>query len=113
MGALAIIPVLGAFVVWAPAATFLALDGSWGSALILAAWGMGVVGEVDNILYPMLVGDRLRMHTIPAFIAIVGGLYVFGPSGVVLGPLAVMAAIFLLRIWGTRIPETEGTWDGA
>ena len=45
-----------------------------------------MVGGLDNVLFPMLVGDRIRLHTVPTFIAIVGGLTVFGASGVILGP---------------------------
>jgi predicted PurR-regulated permease PerM len=105
MGLLAIVPVLGAFIVWVPTAIFLALDGSWGKALMLTAWGGVVVGGIDNLLYPMLVGDRLRLHTVPAFISIVGGLVLFGPSGLILGPLAVTVTLFLFRIWRTPLEE--------
>ena len=103
MGLLAIIPVLGAFVIWIPAAIYLALDGNWGKALILTGWGAVVVGGIDNLLYPILVGNRLRLHTVPAFVAIVGGLILFGPAGLVLGPVAVTATIFFLEIWRVRI----------
>ncbi|MCX7042310.1 MAG: AI-2E family transporter, partial [Gammaproteobacteria bacterium] len=87
MGMLAVVPVLGAFIVWVPAAIFLALEGSIGSALLLTVWGALVVGGIDNLLYPMLVGNRLKMHTLVAFVSIVGGLIVFGPSGLILGPV--------------------------
>jgi predicted PurR-regulated permease PerM len=105
MGVLAIVPVLGAFVVWIPAAVFLALDGSWGKALILALWGGVLVGGIDNVIYPILVGNRLRLHTIPAFMAIVGGLIVFGLSGVILGPMTLTVTVLLLEIWRNRTPE--------
>ena len=105
MGLLAIVPVLGAFSVWVPTAIFLALDGSWGKALMLTAWGGVVVGGIDNLLYPMLVGDRLRLHTVPAFISIVGGRVLFGPSGLILGPLAVTVTLFLFGIWRTPLEE--------
>jgi predicted PurR-regulated permease PerM len=72
MGLLAIVPVLGAFVVWIPAAIFLALDGNWEKAIILFLWGGLVVSSIDNLLYPMLVGNRLKLHTVPAFISLVG-----------------------------------------
>jgi predicted PurR-regulated permease PerM len=104
MGVLAVVPVLGAFVVWIPAALFLALDGSWGKAVILALWGGVVVGGIDNVIYPILVGNRLKLHTIPAFIAIVGGLIVFGPSGLILGPVALTVTVLLLEIWQSRTP---------
>jgi predicted PurR-regulated permease PerM len=105
MGLLAIVPVLGAFIVWIPVAVFLALDGRWGEALILTTWGAVVVGGIDNFLYPILVGDRLRLHTIPAFISIIGGLILFGASGLILGPLAVAVTLFLFEIWKTRVAE--------
>jgi predicted PurR-regulated permease PerM len=84
MGLLAIIPVLGAFVIWIPAAIYLALDGNCDKALILTGWGVVIVGGIDNSLYPILVGNRLRLHTVPAFVAIVGGLFLFGPAGLLL-----------------------------
>ena len=108
MAALAIVPVLGAFIVWVPTAIFLALNGSWGDAMTLTVWGVVVVGGSDNLLYPMLIRDRMRLHTIPAFISVVGGLLLFGASGLILGPVAVTITIFLLRFWGTRIPEPKG-----
>ena len=99
MALLAVVPVLGAFVVWIPAALFLALEGSWGRAVILIVWGAVVVGGIDNLLYPMLVGNRLKMHTVLAFISLVGGLMLFGPSGLILGPVALTITTVLLEIW--------------
>ena len=105
MGLLAIVPVLGAFIVWIPAAIFLLVQGSWVKALILTVWGAVVVGGIDNLLYPMLVGSKLRFPTIPAFISIVGGLLVFGASGIILGPLALTLTAALVEIWRSRISE--------
>ncbi|WP_309663290.1 AI-2E family transporter, partial [Tabrizicola sp.] len=58
-----------------------------------------VVGSIDNILRPMFVGNRLRLHTIPAFISIVGGLLLFGAPGFILGPLAGTITMLLVEIW--------------
>ncbi len=102
MGLLAVVPVLGAFVVWIPAALFLTLEGSWGKAVILIVWGGVVIGGIDNVLYPMLVGNRLKLHTIVTFIAIVGGLILFGSSGLILGPVALAITALLLEIWRSR-----------
>lgn len=107
MGLLAIVPVLGAFIVWMPVAIFLALDGQWGHAIILTAWGAIIVGGIDNLLYPMLVGDRLRLHTVPAFISIIGGLLLFGASGLILGPLTVAVTLFLFETWKKRFGEPQ------
>jgi predicted PurR-regulated permease PerM len=103
MALLAVVPVLGAFIVWIPAALFLVLEGSWGKALILALWGMFVVGTVDNLLRPILVGNRLKLHTVLAFMSVVGGLILFGPAGLILGPLALTVTTVLLEIWRGRI----------
>jgi predicted PurR-regulated permease PerM len=102
MGLLAIVPFLGAFVVWVPAAVLLALAGRYGAAALLAAWGMLVVGLVDNLVYPLLVGNRLRMHTVLSFIAVVGGVFTLGTPGIVLGPLIVALSLTLLQIHRAR-----------
>lgn len=102
MALLAVVPVLGAFVVWVPAALFLALEGSWGKALILTAWGAGVVSLIDNLLYPILVGHRLRLHTLPVFITIVGGILLFGSAGLILGPVTLAVTVALMDIWRRR-----------
>ncbi len=102
MGLLAVVPVLGAFVIWIPAAIFLALEDSPGKALVLALWGTIVVGGIDNLLYPLLVGRRLKLHSVVAFISIVGGLIVLGPSGLILGPVIFTVTRVLLEIWSGR-----------
>lgn len=102
MGLLAVVPVLGAFVIWVPAVVFLLLEGSGWKALLLTVWGAIVVGGIDNLLYPILVGSRLKMHTVIAFVSIVGGLIVFGPSGLILGPVIFTITRGLLEIWRSR-----------
>ena len=107
MALLAVLPVLGAFVIWIPAALFLALEGSWGKALILTAWGGVVVGTIDNLLRPILVGKRLKLHTVLAFVSVVGGLILFGPAGLILGPVVLTVAAVLLGIWRSRTAVDE------
>jgi len=107
MGLLAVVPVLGAFVVWIPATIFLALDGNWEKAVILGVWGGLVVSTIDNILYPMLVGNRLKLHSVPAFISIIGGLSLFGASGLVLGPITATITAMLLEVWRTRMADLK------
>jgi predicted PurR-regulated permease PerM len=102
MALLAVVPVLGAFVIWIPAALVLALEGSWGKALILTLWGMIVVGGIDNLLRPILVGNRLKLHTVLAFVSVVGGLILFGPAGLILGPVVLVITTELLKIWHSR-----------
>jgi predicted PurR-regulated permease PerM len=103
MALLSVVPVLGAFVIWIPMAGFLALEGGWGKALILVLWGLLVIGTVDNLLRPFLVGNRLKLHTVLAFMAFVGGLILFGPAGMILGPVTLTVTSVLLEIWSGRI----------
>lgn len=99
---LSILPLLGAAAVWIPAALFLLMEGSWEKALALAVWGSTVVALIDNLLYPILVGDRLRLHTLAVFVAIVGGLVAFGAPGVVIGPLVLAVTVAIVEIWRDR-----------
>ncbi|ORE93953.1 AI-2E family transporter [Aurantimonas sp. 22II-16-19i] len=102
MGFLGIVPFLGAFVIWVPAAAYLALSGDLRAAMVLALWGTLVVGLVDNLVYPILVGRQLMIHSAVTFIAVVGGLLVFGTTGLVLGPIIVAALLALLQTWRLR-----------
>ena len=103
MAVLAILPLFGAALVWIPAALFLAINGDWGKALLLTAWGTIVVGLIDNLLLPLLVKNRLRVHTVLVFIAVLGGLFAFGATGAVLGPLILAIALALVEIWRRRM----------
>lgn len=102
MGLLAIVPVLGAFVVWVPAAVFLALEGDWGKALLLSAWGGVLIATIDNLLYPVLVGSKLKLHTVVALIGTIGGLVLFGAPGLILGPATIALTLMLVEILKRR-----------
>jgi predicted PurR-regulated permease PerM len=96
-------------VVWGPAALFLALEGDWGNALTLALWGMLVVGTIDNLLRPIFVGNRLKLHTMLTFLSVVGGLLLFGSAGLILGPVTLIITITLLEIWFNRNSDEATT----
>jgi predicted PurR-regulated permease PerM len=95
---LSMIPMAGAFLVWAPAALFLALTAHWTKAIILVAWGLLVVGSIDNVLSPKLVGKRTRLHELIVFFSVLGGLEVFGVLGLVLGPVVVAITLALIEM---------------
>ncbi len=97
-----VLPVVGASVVWIPVALYLGLMGHWGKAALLTVWGTFVVSSIDNFLYPILVGSKLNQHTVSVLLAILGGVVIFGFSGVILGPLAFTIASTLFDIWRTR-----------
>lgn len=113
MALLSVVPVLGAFVVWVPAAIYLAISGDWGKALILTAWGTLVVGSADNLLRPFMVGKRLEQHTVLAFFSVVGGIFVFGAVGLILGPLVLSFTTILLEIWAGRNASADNDTEDA
>jgi len=98
----ALVPVFGTLMVWGPVAVYLLVSGSWIKAVILVSWGALAVGSIDNVLYPYLVGGRLRLHTIPTFFSVVGGIGLFGPAGLILGPVALAVTVGLLDVWRWR-----------
>jgi len=109
---LSILPILGTFIVWAPAAFYLLLVGNWPGALALVGWGVGSWVVTDNIIYVRLAGDRMRMHQVPALIAFLGGLAVFGVSGMIIGPAIAAATISLLDLWRTRSAAATAPAEG-
>jgi predicted PurR-regulated permease PerM len=116
MAVLSIFPIIGAFVIWLPAAVAFALQGDWRHALLLAVWGVLIIHPVDNLLGPMLVGTALRRHTLLMFFSIIGGLAAFGASGVVLGPVTVAVAAGLMelaqRSVRTQVFSASSSWIG-
>jgi predicted PurR-regulated permease PerM len=94
MALLSLLPAVGAAMVWGPVALYLLSTGSLISALGLTAWGVLVIGLVDNVLRPVLVGKETRMPDWLVLIATLGGLTVFGLNGFVIGP--VIAAMFIV-----------------
>lgn len=103
----ALIPVFGTALIWGPIVIYLAILGGWGKALILLAWGCLAIAMIDNFLYPFLVGDQLRLHTVPTFFSIVGGIALFGASGLVLGPMTLAITIGLIDVWWYRTTEGQ------
>lgn len=96
---LSMIPMVGAFIVWIPAAIYLAASGQWVKSVLLVAWGSLVIGTIDNLLRPKLVGGRTRLHELLIFFAVLGGLHVFGVLGLVLGPVVLAIALALVEVF--------------
>ena len=92
-GVLSVIPGIGPPLVWLPAAIWLWASGSPIAGVALAAWGALVVGVVDNLLRPILVGKDAKMSDVLVLLSTLGGLTLFGAVGLIVGPL--IAALFV------------------
>jgi predicted PurR-regulated permease PerM len=105
MVVLSIIPLIGAALIWVPACIVLLAMGSVGKAIGLALFCSLVVGSVDNLLRPWLVGRDTKMHDLVILFSTMGGLVVIGPLGFILGP--VLAGLFVTswQIFGAAYRE--------
>ncbi|HEV8340783.1 MAG TPA: AI-2E family transporter [Candidatus Binatia bacterium] len=111
MAFLSLLPAVGAGLVWLPVATYFLVTGAIWQGVVLIAFGVLVIGLVDNILRPILVGKDTKMPDYVVLISTLGGMAIFGLNGFVIGP--VIAAMFIAA-WdifsasrsGTRIDRT-------
>ncbi|MGO8836297.1 MAG: AI-2E family transporter [Limisphaerales bacterium] len=103
----AFVPVLDTIVLWLPAAVYLGLEGRWGEALGVATPGSLLIRVIENFLYPVLVKKRLRVPSVSIFVVLVGGLLLFGWSGLVLGPVILTVTSVLLEICAKRMGEPQ------
>ncbi len=99
MAILSLLPVVGAFLVWMPAAAFLLITGDVWQGIFLIIWGVVVVSQVDNFIRPKLIGNRADIHPIFVLIGVLGGIAAFGFIGLFLGPLIVGVTISILKVW--------------
>jgi predicted PurR-regulated permease PerM len=96
-GLASIIPIVGAPLVWVPVVVAYIFLGAYWKALTLALWGALIVGSVDNVLRPLIVGSGEKQHPVLIALAAIGGTYAFGTLGILLGPLLVSLAAGLLE----------------
>jgi len=93
MTALSSIPAVGSFIIWLPAGLImLALGNTW-QGIVILVFGSMVIGTIDNLLRPSLVGKDIEMHPLMVLFATLGGIFLFGITGFIIGP--IIAALFL------------------
>jgi predicted PurR-regulated permease PerM len=93
MAFLSLLPAIGSALIWLPVAIYLLVTGAVWQGLILTAYGALVIGLVDNLLRPFLIGMDTKLPDYIVLIATLGGIAIFGLNGFVIGP--VIAAMFV------------------
>jgi len=93
MAMLSLLPAIGAALVWGPVAIYFLVTGAVWQGIVLAAYGVLVIGLVDNILRPILVGKDTKLPDYVILLSTLGGMALFGLNGFVIGP--VIAALFI------------------
>ena len=105
MAVLSLLPAVGTALVWVPVAIYLLATGAVWQGIVLIAWGVLVIGLVDNVMRPFLVGKDIRMPDYLVLISTLGGLAVFGVNGFVIGP--IIAALFM-TVWDIFATSRSG-----
>lgn len=95
----ALIPFGGTTLVWAPIAIVMFVTTSQGAGLFVFLWGAFVIGLADNFLRPIFIGKKTKLPVLLLFLGLFGGLIVYGPIGLILGPLLISCLIVLLEIY--------------
>ncbi len=106
MGFLSVIPFVGPVLIWLPVAIYLAVQGEYWQALFLAGWFWVFVASIDNVLRPLIVGSDTRMPDVLVLLTTLGGLFMFGAIGLLIGPLI---GALLMAAWAVyrRVFEEE------
>lgn len=105
MTVLSIVPGIGATLIWLPGVIYLYITGQALPATLLLVWCAAVVGTVDNILRPMLVGADAKMPDLLILVGTLGGLFLFGPIGFIVGPIVCGLFLTVWEIYGTTFRE--------
>ena len=105
MAVLSIVPGIGAALVWVPAVIYLFVIGEKLTATLLLIWCAAVVGTIDNMLRPKLVGKDAKMPDLLILIGTLGGLFLFGPIGFIIGPLVCGLFLTVWEIYGATFKD--------
>lgn len=108
MVTLALIPMMGAWLVLVPAGVIQMATGNLWQGIVILALSFGVVSTIDNILRPRLVGQSARMHDLLIFFSTIGGLAMFGPVGVITGPVIMAFFVSITEIYTMELREHLG-----
>jgi len=105
MAVLSIIPGIGTALVWVPAVIILAAGGSYVKAGGLCLFCALVVGSIDNLLRPVLVGKDTQMHELMIFFGTLGGIIMFGLMGMIIGPIVAALFVTIWEIYGVAFKD--------
>jgi predicted PurR-regulated permease PerM len=93
------VPVVGTAIIWIPAAVLLALTGHMTAAIFIAVWCGVLLTLADNVVKPLAMRGKVEMHTGLVFLALLGGITMFGLLGIIAGPLVIAFLLALLRMY--------------
>ena len=107
MAVLSILPGIGAALIWIPAVVYLIIEGQPVHAVGLGLWCAIVVGTIDNLLRPLLIGKDTEMPDLLVMLSTLGGLALFGAAGILVGPIIGALYITVWKLWGSAMDVPE------
>lgn len=108
----AVIPVLGSPLAWVPVALYLVLSGATTQGIILFVYGALVISGIDNVIKPIILKNAAQIHAMLAFLSILGGVYAFGPKGLIAGPMVLSLVLSAYRIYRYDVLRWRKTPSG-
>jgi predicted PurR-regulated permease PerM len=94
-----LVPLFGTGIIWLPASLILIATGNWVGGIGLILWGSLIVATVDNFVRPFLIEGRAPVHPLLTFLSVLGGVFAFGPKGIIYGPIILNLLIAFLHIY--------------
>lgn len=107
MAVFSFIPVIGCAAIWAPAGIYLLLTAGYAKGIGFLVYSVVLIGSIDNVIRPLVIGGRTKLHTLLIFFSVLGGINYLGFLGFVLGPLIAALCLSLLEIYTLEEPEQE------
>jgi predicted PurR-regulated permease PerM len=106
---MAIVPVVGCSIIWAPAGLLMLLTGHLWEGILILASGFLLISTIDNLLRPLLIGKDVALHPLLIFLSTLGGIALFGLSGFVIGPIIAALLLALWRMGGEFFDRTANS----
>ncbi|MCU0560103.1 MAG: AI-2E family transporter [Desulfobacterales bacterium] len=104
-GVTSLIPGIGAGIVWLPASIILIMSASYGKGVGLLLFGVVVISSIDTFLRPRLVGKDTRIHELLILFGTLGGILMFGPAGIIIGPILAALLVTVWEIYGVAFQD--------
>lgn len=93
------VPLVGAAIIWVPVAAYLLIQGNYFGGIFITIWGVIAIGLVDNYVRPIIISSKINIHPMILFFGILGAIIVFGPIGIVVGPVVLSVCHVTARVY--------------
>ncbi|ARU40403.1 hypothetical protein CCB80_04305 [Armatimonadetes bacterium Uphvl-Ar1] len=100
------IPLLGAPIIYVPLGLFLIIEGNIWQGIMVLGVGFLIISQIDNLLRPLFIGARTKLHEIPVFFSLLGGVIALGPIGLMAGPMLLTLILAIIDILRLRKEQT-------